>query len=62
MGVLMIRAGEHDCDPPVTQIVLESEVEGLKRLGWARVGIDPAEPPREPLNAPRWKDVGTTGD
>lgn len=60
MGVLMIRAGEHDCDPPTTQVVLESEVGGLERLGWVRVADDPD--PQAPLNPPRWKDSGTTGE
>lgn len=61
MGVLMIRAGEHACDEPATVIVLESEVDEYKHLGWALVGADPATAP--PLNSPRWKDEGgSTGE
>lgn len=56
----MIRAGEHNCDPPVTQIVLESEVAEYERLKWSRVGIDPAD--EAPLNPPRWKETGSPGE
>lgn len=60
MGVLMIRAGEHPCDEPATVIVLESEVAEYQHLGWALVGADPGE--EAPLNPPRWKESGDSGE